>query len=302
MLYKERTEPWALVMLELLNRRMLFCSDWSRKLTNRRKGFQAELSLDTHTVQLGPNLIVLHDIRLLTLDGSTDFQIDTLIITAHKIYIYEVKNYAGSYYYEKGRYYTGKQFEVLNLSFQIEKAATYLRQKLRKWGYKLEVETISVFFDPTFMLYQAPVSFYFLLPHQLENHFQTLEQNARPLSQHHDILARQLLQEHFEKKSEKDLPNYSYAQLQKGIACEQCGMLPMQPEKYSCVCLQCGHSEKTGLAIRRSTEEFRQLFPEQKITAHRIKDWCVTPSQQIVSRVLRQHYTLCGRTRGGHYE
>jgi len=36
------------------------------------------------------------------------FQIDTLLITAKNLYIYEVKNLAGEYYYENEKMYFGR--------------------------------------------------------------------------------------------------------------------------------------------------------------------------------------------------
>lgn len=301
MIYKKRSEPVVLTMLEILNSRMVLDYKWRGRLLGRRSGHNGEFQLDGHTVDLGDKLLVLNDIKLATLDESTTFQIDTLIVSANAVFIYEVKNHRGSYYVENERYYNEWDKEILDPAYQIGKAGTYLRQLLKSMGFDFEVQAWVVFINPSFQLYQAPRSLPFLLAGQLPEHFQDLKKRATRYHPQQAALAQWLAKIHITKPRIDDLPEYDYDNLRKGITCSQCRSLDVFLQKYSCHCARCGFQEKTTFAIRRNIEEYRLLFPDRKVTTSEITTWCSVPSRQQVSRVLRKHYRLHGQTHAAHY-
>lgn len=301
MIYKQRTKPYELLVLEFLNNRMKLSKEWLDKLANRQRGYLGELGLDTLTANLGDNFVVVNDVRLPTQDKSTHFQMDTLLITANKATIYEVKNHRGAYYMENGNFFTIGGFEVRDPSYQIKRAGTCLRQHLQATGMRFEVETQLVFIDPTYMLYQAPKDFTFLLHGHLKSHFQSLQQNQQPYRPQQKHLAQFVTENHLFRIKEEDVPDYEYHDLQKGIACASCGSLQTFMQDYSCICRKCLYREKTSVAIRRSIEEFRLLFPYRKITTPEIYKWCRSPSSHQIARVLRKYYAHQGKTRGAYY-
>lgn len=301
MIIKERSKPYELLVLELLDNRMTLPYEWRKKLAKRRRGYKGELELDPHTVDLGESILVANDLRLPTIDNSNHFQMDALLIAPDKLSIYEVKNHYGSYYVENGLFYTSSAYEVVDPSFQIGKAATLLRQHLYALGMHFKVETHLVFIDPTFMLHQAPRDFPFLLKGHLESHFQSIRQQQQPCRPEQNTLAKYVTEKHLFRVKNEDVPEFDYQDLRKGITCAACGSLHVKTQDYSCVCRSCGYREKTTLAIRRSIEEYRLLFPERKLTASEIQKWCLLPSHRQVHRVLEKHYTLMGNTRGAYY-
>lgn len=301
MIFKERSEPYELIVLELLNNRMTLSYEWRKKLANRRRGYRGELKLDPYTANLGDNVIVVNDLRLPTIDNSSHFQMDALLIESDTLSIYEVKNHYGPYYVENGLFYTSNDYEVVDPSFQIGKSATLLRQHLRSLGLHFKVETYLVFIDPTFVLHQAPKDFPYLLEGQLENHFQTVRNRQQSYHPEQIALAEYMTEQHLFKVKNADIPEYNYADLRKGIDCFSCGSLHVKLQKYSCVCWSCGYREKTTLAVRRCIVEYRLLFPERKLTVNEIHKWCLSPSHRQISRVLGKHYTLKGSTRGAYY-
>ena len=54
-------------------------------------------------------------------------------------------------------------------------------------------------------------------------------------------------------------------------------------------------------AIQSSIEDFRTLFPEDKLTSSRIMDWCGCGNQKRIYRILRNDYQMIGKNRGSYY-
>ncbi|WP_192986612.1 nuclease-related domain-containing protein [Carnobacterium mobile] len=101
MIYKKREKPYKLLILDYLKNRIKFSQENWNEYQNQVKGYQdGECFFDTLTVTLSNDCLVLNDLPLAI--GSTDFQIDALIITAQEILLYEVKNYGGEYTYNDG--------------------------------------------------------------------------------------------------------------------------------------------------------------------------------------------------------
>ncbi|GER65555.1 hypothetical protein BpJC7_17370 [Weizmannia acidilactici] len=103
MLYKDRTKSLELFIFKSLNRRMDLTEKDKQYYWNLEKGYEGERHLDLLTEKLECDCLVLNDLRLYL--NNTTFQIDTLVITGETIYVFEVKNYEGDFYYEGERIY-----------------------------------------------------------------------------------------------------------------------------------------------------------------------------------------------------
>lgn len=97
LLYKARTEPAELIILNSLNHRMQLSKFDQQNYSNLRKGFEGELLFDSLTNNLESDCLVLNNLLLKT--NNQTFQIDTLIITNNLVYLCEIKNYEGDFYY-----------------------------------------------------------------------------------------------------------------------------------------------------------------------------------------------------------
>lgn len=302
MIYKQRTKPYELVILDILDRRMELPPRFAKKLLNLGNGYTGEVELDPFSSSLGDQYLVLNDLRLPTADEETTFQIDTLVITPDALLVYEVKNYTGSYYYKNGRFFNSWNQERKNPYTQVNDACISLRQLLQKWKVTYEVQAVLVFINPSFMLYQAPMGESILLRGQLEAHFQSLRQRDGNRHPKQESLARKLIEMHVERYEHPKFPDYSFSSLKKGIRCAKCGSWKIKVQRRCCVCQTCGRKEATADALRRNIQEYQLLFPDSPITAKRMTEWCGFPSQQCVSRFLRGHYTLSGYTHRAFYE
>ena len=96
--FKSRSESAELLILRSLNSRMNLPAKDKQHYFNLQKGFEGEIQFDSVTAKLQLECYILND--LLLKQNNTTFQIDTLIILSETIYLFEVKNYEGDYYYE----------------------------------------------------------------------------------------------------------------------------------------------------------------------------------------------------------
>ncbi|MFD2705536.1 nuclease-related domain-containing protein [Salibacterium lacus] len=102
---KERQIPWKIRKWEALLRRLPAAHPERAKLEEQlaisRAGYRGEASIDYYLAFLPPgDCYILHDLRLPG-ERDTFFQIDTLLITPHFLLILEVKNIAGTLYFDR---------------------------------------------------------------------------------------------------------------------------------------------------------------------------------------------------------
>ncbi|MFL6563080.1 MAG: nuclease-related domain-containing protein [Bacillus sp. (in: firmicutes)] len=91
--------------------------------------------------------------------NGSPFQIDTLIISQHTVYPYEVKNYEGDYRYELGNFYPKlSKDEIRNPLHQLNLSKSLLRPLLKNIGFYLPIEGVVAFVNNNFTLYQAPLN------------------------------------------------------------------------------------------------------------------------------------------------
>lgn len=271
--YKVRTKSSELLLLESLSNRMTLAEKDQQHYLNLKKGYEGEVMFDSLTEKLNCECLILND--LLFQLNNTTFQIDTLIIISDSVYLYEVKNFDGDYYFDSNRFYKKPKYEYTNPLQQLERTESLLRQLFNSLGYKFNIEGLVIFINPEFSLFQAPLNKPFILPTQLRRYLAKLETNSAKVNGTHRILADKLISLHIEKSPYTQVPFYEYEKLKKGVTCAKCNSFSLIVERRSCACIDCGNVEKVTNAILRSVEEFKYLFPSRKITTNSIYEWCV---------------------------
>ena len=166
--YKQRTKPFELKMLESLHRRKALPEEEKRYYYNLAKGYEGEVTFDQLTEQLDCECLILNDLLLNA--NNTSFQIDSVIVTLGKIYVYEVKNFDGDYYYEADRLFKKPKYEVTNPLHQLVRSESLLRQLLLRNGFNFQIEAFIVFINQAFTLYQAPLNTPIIFPTQVNQH------------------------------------------------------------------------------------------------------------------------------------
>lgn len=299
--YKSRTESTELQILGILLRRMDLSEKDLRYYSNLIKGHEGERMFDRLTEKLQCECIILNDLLLQV--HNTTFQIDTLLILSDALYLYEVKNYDGDYFFESDRFYKKPKSEYSNPLHQLERNESLLRQLLYKLGSKMSIEGYVVFINPEFTLYQAPLNKPFIFPTQLNRYLNNLDSIPSKLTGKHKILADQLKAKHIIHSPYTQLPAYDFQQLKKGLICEKCSAFSVFVEGKEICCKKCYHNEAVSLAVLRNVQEFKLLFPNQRITTNIIHEWCNgIISRKRIRNILKKHLTIIGVHQWAYYE
>ncbi|WP_257984378.1 nuclease-related domain-containing protein [Neobacillus cucumis] len=267
------------------------------------KGYEGELFFDRLTSKLQNDLYILDDLCLE--HNNSVFQIDTLIISQHTIYPYEVKNYEGDYRYESGSFYPKlSNDEIKNPLDQLKRSKALLRPLLKNLGFQLPIEGYVTFVNPCFTLYQAPLGEPIIHPTQLNALMKKLNEIPSKLMNRHKMLADQLISMHQTKSPYTRFPSYTFNQLEKGLICAKClSLISFIEDQRRIVCKSCGYEETVDSAVLRSVEELVLLFPDIKITTNEVFEWCnVIESKKQICRILKQNYTMKGFGKWTYYE
>ncbi|EKN71052.1 NERD domain-containing protein [Neobacillus bataviensis LMG 21833] len=305
MAYKPRTKSKELIILELLNTLMTLPEKDKQHYFSLKKGYEGELMFDALTENLQCECLILND--LLFKVNNTTFQIDSLIIISEKLYLYEVKNFEGDYFYvidpEADRLYKRPKKEYTNPLHQLNRCESLLRQLLHNIGFTLPIEAQVVFINPGFTLYQAPLDKPFIFPTQVNSYLKKFDMRSSRLTGKHKMLADKLISLHIEENPYTTLPQYNYEGLRKGITCELCRSFSISVQGKKCVCGDCGHDELVTSAVLRSVNELKLLFPEMRITSNLIYDWCrVVDSKRTIRKILEKNYKKVGVHQWTYYE
>ncbi|PRY74534.1 nuclease-related domain-containing protein [Alkalibacterium olivapovliticus] len=294
MILKERTESVQYRILESLNFRKILSSSEKTQFENQVKGFNGEKQFDNELKRACIDGLVINDLLLKASD--TYYQIDSLLITTDRIYLYEIKNYSGTFHFRDGNLYSESGHIIQSHSAQADRKKAYLHNLLLKYGNQKTISTYVVYINPDFYIYSLPKMDSVIFSGQLANHFKDIKNNAPFLSESSFKMADKLVSLHDDCYRPSNLPEYEFTQLKKGILCPDCFSFDFTASRQFRICSNCGCREKTSEAILRSVEEYRLLFPEKQITKHLIYLWCgsvwsVSRIQDVLSSNFHTHYS-----------
>lgn len=299
--FKSRTKSTELLVLEILNSRMNLSEKDKNHYLYLKKGFEGEVMFDLLTEKLQCDCLIINDLLLQM--NSTTFQNDSLILTPEMLYLFEIKNFEGDFYYERDKFFMKNKSEVNNPLIQLKRNESLLRQLLQSIGFTVPIVASVVFINPEFTLYQAPLNLPFIFPTQVNRYLNQLDRNSSKLNKKHTMLAEKLISLHIEDSPYTQLPSYDYDQLQKGITCEKCHSFALSIDRVYIVCEKCGHKEVFSEGVLRSVNEYKLLFPNRKITTNAIHEWCqIIDSKKRVRRVLGENYNIVGVHQWSYYQ
>lgn len=304
MIVKERNTPHRLLVMNTLANRMNLSRDDRNKHTNWIKGDEGEIKFIGLTrVRLTRDCLILNDLYLEVKGKSC--QLDTLVVTAKGLSIYEVKNFEGEYYYQNEKMYHGRyEKEVYDPAYQIRNAESVVRQLLDQLGYNFAVKKYIVFVNPNFTLFGAPRNSGLILPSMIDSHFTAINEISGHLNQTHYQFAEEIKTLHKVDFSLRHVPYYDDKLLKKGATCVQCGKFINQfTKKRSCVCSNCGKEELVSHTIVRLAKERKLLFPNEKITVSVLLQWCdYQLSASRIRYILNKYFKAEGTGRWRYYK
>ncbi|WP_161878202.1 nuclease-related domain-containing protein [Alkalibacterium sp. MB6] len=299
---KDRKKSDLLQGLQILNKRMNLLDRHKKDLYKLEKGLEGELHFDALIKEnLKSDSLIVND--LLINYNDTTIQIDSLIITNNAIYLYEVKNYKGTYQLINEQFITLHGDEIPDPTLQLKKSSQVIRRFLKDAHSHLPLVTHIVFVHPNFHLYNDQVTSPFIYANQIEDHVNTLNRSTNQLSHHRYNLANRLL-EHVivEAPYQKKLPPFQLETVKKGVSCKHCETLLTWENQRNNYCDDCKQVTSIEEAILHAVKQYRLLFSESQLTTNRINHWCgETFHLQTIRKVMMKHFQVVGKTRGTYY-
>jgi hypothetical protein len=300
MIMKDRRKSKELKILRSLDARIILSKETKRVLISSEKGYHGELKFDEWAFPLNPKLVFLNDL-LLDHQGST-FQIDSCAFASNTIFHFEVKNFEGDYRIKENIWFDPAGVEIKDPLLQMKRASSLIRQRSQKSGFHAKVESFLVFINPEFYLYNPPNDPSIVYFPQLNRLMNKIQNRSLNIGSDDIKLAEKLLSLHTEESPYSRLPPYSFDKLKKGIICPNCNSFYRTISGRSLICSYCSGKEATSTAILRTIEEFRLLFPGEKVTTSRIHSLCgVIENKKAIRKVLSDNFDMKGFGKHAYY-
>lgn len=296
-----RTESEEVMVLRSLNNRMKLSPEDLIYYRNLERGLVGERLFDEHLKKkLTNDYLVISDITFK--HNNKTFQIDSLVISQHKIYIFEVKYFEGDYIIKDNHFCTLNGKERYDPMSQLNRTESLMRQLLQYHNINIQREGYVVFVNPEFYLYNAPLNHQVIFPTQINRFLKKLDSIPSQLNSFHYNLADKLMEISLKETQYSQIPKYEYNDLRKGFICEKCNTIISDFKGHNICCNHCGHLESFQSAVLRHTEEFSLLFPDRKITTRSIMEWCNQKEhEKTFQRILLKNYVSVGFGKGTYY-
>ncbi|WP_373471262.1 nuclease-related domain-containing protein [Carnobacterium alterfunditum] len=287
-MFHTREKSDLLLIMETLAIRGILSNKQQQYLHHLQKGFAGEQSFDQMTTQLNDNFFILNDLFLQP-HLSNAFQIDSMILTGKTLYLYEIKNYSGEYYYGEEMLVKMPVFKVSNPLIQVQNTKNKLTIFLKELRYDIEIKVYAAYVHPEFTLFNAPKYEGMLLPSQLKNHFIKIEKESKPLTAIQKKLAADLIDYQTDPMLfANDIPDYSFASLRKGIVCEECSSFDLKLHRTYYHCQSCDYENPINSALLSCIKEYQRLFPNDKLVTSILYIWCAEMlSKKRIQRTLK---------------
>ncbi|MCA1029482.1 NERD domain-containing protein [Bacillus timonensis] len=274
-------------------------------------GYRGEKSLDYYLQFLEKETFsIFQDLRL---KDKNFFQIDTLIISPHFIVILEVKNIAGTLFFDQSfnqfiRYNNEKEEVLPNPILQVS------RQELQFVNW-LKVNKLPQVPVESFVVFANPYSQ--LKTNAIDSEIYRKVSHCENIISKISFLEKTFKKVFLEKKDTKKLTklllknnkvqeynifnefSIGIDEVQKGVQCPGCSAIPMNREWKVWKCSFCGHSSTD--AHLESLQDYFLLF-QPTITNKQFRDFFFIKSSVTANRLLTSAGLECkGKTKDRKY-
>ena len=293
-------KPIKMLKLEALIRRLplnhpkqnYLTSDYRKILT----GHKGELAIGAELHDLPKKTHIFHDLRLHH-EGTRFFQMDLLLLSTNLMVIIEVKNFAGSLYFDRAypqliRTKDGEEQAYLDPLIQVNVQKERLMNWMKHYKFpEIPIETLIANANPNTIIKTTPghhsIFKQITGKETLTSKIQTLE-NKYPstiLTQRQlNKLSNVLLQKHTPlNQNILELYQISETELLKGVQCPECLALPMKREWGKWICLSCSYHSKD--AHIQTLHDFALLI-RPTVTNKDVRSFLQIESGTIANRIL----------------
>jgi len=272
-----------------------------KQFLNDEKGFEGECYFDS-LIDQSPASTYLQLRGLLLQWQNTTFQIDSVLISPHKIYLLDVKTFEGEVYIEGEQWFYLSGHEIKNPLHQLTRSTALFRPLAKSLGLNLPIEARAVFVHPEFTLFQADRNLSVILPTQLNSFIKRLGSvfpDTRLVEASRILASLHIKNSRFDNLN---IPSYTFESLKKGVSCGRCHSLSVGVNGFKLICDRCEFVEDLHTGIIRTVEEYKLLFPERLVTVAAINEWCgLNINRKRIQRILKDQYEIVRHSNSTYY-
>ncbi|MBB6453980.1 ribosomal protein L37AE/L43A [Salirhabdus euzebyi] len=316
MIIKERKAPIKLHKLDALRRRLPKThpkqSLIEEELAKNKAGYQGEQSLDYYLSFLPSNYHILHDVRLQ--NQGHYFQMDTIIATPSFILILEIKNFAGTIYFDHIfnqliRTIEGVEERFPDPLLQVNRQRNQLMKWLLANNYPaIPIETAVVISNPNTIIKASTNNPQFT---SKIVHSEYLYHRVIEIKNNHkrDILTDKAIDKLSTSLTNAHVPSnpnimqtlkIEEVELLKGVHCPSCLFIPMKRGGRKWICPSCKYTSNDA---HMDTIKDYQLLLRPTITNKQLREFLslssVTTASSIIKSLNLDYY---GENRGRTYK
>lgn len=314
MIVKKRNRPLYIQKLEALLRRLPRNHPKipliQENLAKHTAGYRGEHSIDYPLSFIDQrNYLILHDLRLA--HNEFYFQIDTLLISPHYFFILEVKNIAGTLFFDQDfhqliRTLDGKEDVFPDPILQVKRHKIQFATWIKKHKLPdMPIETLVVISNPNSQIQTSPqhqdyvrrkVIHRSALPFrisQIEKCYKEAFLTMKELKK----ISRLLIKQHSSANAfimEKF--NIDPDEITKGVHCPDCYHIPMKRMHGTWFCAKCSHNCKS--AHIEALRDYSYLV-RTTISNREARDFLLVQSNPLASRILQSTFTETEGTQRG---
>ncbi|HBV22201.1 MAG TPA: hypothetical protein DEB42_00205 [Jeotgalicoccus sp.] len=287
MILFERHVGLELAYYRALKRRVTLSAIDARNLLAEEKGYAGECTYDRIFDEVGhDSVLVFRDIYL-GIEGCAA-QYDSLIVSDEGIAVNEIKNYSGSYRYEKGAWYIGNSRVSDDALSQLRRAVGKLVKLRYQARGRFDISGKIIFPNIEFRLQSSDDELW-------EN--VVLRSGLRSyLSQFQNMHAGRAAEDIAELIRNHIVPNTyfdkcaDFSAVRKGLYCSECGGFELENRKYHLLCESCGSKETKETHILRAISDYKALFLNERLTNKRFMEFIgYKVSEKTAFRMLNKY-------------
>lgn len=296
-MFNQPRKPKLLKIYEALSPRTYFSNQQNHTYKRLKRGFDGEVNwYQTLSIHFQHHNLILYDLDF-NVRGHY-LQIDSLIVTKEHAYHLEIKNYSSTFKYQQNTWQLANGLTILNPLHQLNRSKELLSILFNRLDIKLPIISYLICVNPNFKILNLPLDFPIVLPQFIQNFIQKVEsEQIFPSTDIHQKLLGQI-----EEATIYHKPTYHFKSLRKGVFCHQCHKHMTNNSKRSFFCGTCKIKVTKHQALKKATEDFLCLFPNQSLSKALLSTWInhqIHPS--TIQRFLKSNYTLMHKYRASFY-
>lgn len=297
MLLTPRTPPLSLLqyrsLLARISTKHTQYERISQDASQFESGYYGEKSMDYFYEFVPDSIDIFHQLKLQSVSGTYRYQIDTLLLSPSFFAILEIKNYAGTVYFDPHYAQIIRNVNQEEIVFPCPLQQVF-RQKLQleallKRLHLPAVPMITHVFNTnqrSKISSASPIlnlSHASKLPTLLQDWQSTFTETSLTPAQYKKLLQYLARNNLPDRKYLLDQYQLEKKDISKGVACEECGTLPMSRSRGLWKCIGCGYTSK--IAHIRALQDYQNIF-STTITMQEAMHWLLLRSTATTKKVI----------------